>query len=122
MPDQAAPTVNLAVLRGVCSTPPEVRRLASGRRVAALSVRTRGPGVNATSVPVSISEPAAWIEELDTGDEVVVIGLVHRRFFRTAQGTPGARAEVEAVHVTRPTARGLAAVLRRAESALDDLV
>lgn len=121
MPDAATPTVNLAVLRGVCSTPPEIRRLSSGRRVASLAVRTRGPGVHATSVPVSVWEPAGWIEELDSGDEVVVVGVVHRRFFRTAQGTPGARAEVEAVQVTRPTARGLAAALRRAEDALDDL-
>jgi hypothetical protein len=121
MPDDTTPTVNLAVLRGVCSAPPVVRRLAGGRRVGALSVRTRGPGAHATSVPVSVWEPATWIEDLDTGDEVIVVGVVHRRFFRTASGAAGARAEVEAAHVTRPTARGLAAALRRAQAALDGL-
>jgi hypothetical protein len=122
MPHDTAPTVNLAVLRGVCSAPTEVRRLSGGRRVASLSVRTRGPGAHATSVPVSVWEPAAWVEDLDAGDELIVVGVVHRRFFRTAGGTPGARAEVEATHVARPTSRGIAAALRRAEAALDGLV
>jgi folate-dependent tRNA-U54 methylase TrmFO/GidA len=82
---------------------------------------TLGIALRREGVPVTIWEPPAWVENLDAGEEVVVVGLVRRRFFRTAQGMSGARAEVEAAHVTRPTARGLAAALRRAEGALDGL-
>jgi len=111
----AAPTdpepegLNLAVLWGVCSTAAEVRELASGRRLVGLAVRTpvtpgRGgrPAVTgasaasaaqarATSVPVTVWDPPAWVEGLGEGDPVVVVGVVRRRFFVTASGRRGAK-------------------------------
>lgn len=120
--DEAAlATVNLVVLRGVASGPPETRVLRSGRRLAALSVRVHALGPGSTSVPVAVWDPAPWVEELDVEDPVVVVGTLRRRFFRTAVGT-GARVEVEASMIGRGTdRRRLDAALRRADEALEGL-
>ena len=112
--------VNLVVVRGECSGAPELRELESGRRLAALAVRAPGPDGRATSVPVTVWEPAAWVEDLDEGVEIVVVGAVRRRFFRTAVGGAGARVDVEATFVGRAgQRRQLDAALRRAGEALD---
>src|SRR5262245_47237985 len=85
-------TVNLAVLRGGCPNPPDGRVLESGRRLASLALRTHGPGARATSVPVTVWEPPAWLEDVGAGEELVIVGAVHRRFFKTATGS-AAKAE-----------------------------
>jgi len=108
--------LNLAVVRGPLSSPPEVRTLVSGSRVAALSVRTPLED-RATSVPVTVWDPPGWIEALAEGDDVVVLGTVRRRFYR-AGGTTGSRVDVEASFVGRPTKRELGAWRRRVEAAL----
>ena len=125
------PGVNLAVIWGTCSAPPEVRTLESGSRVASLSVRTpahaaparRGRAaaavaVTATSVPVTVWDPPAWMETLDAGDAVVVVGSVRRRFFATRTGARGAKAEVEAATIARATERQLEQASSRALAAL----
>jgi single-strand DNA-binding protein len=112
-------TINLSVVRGTVSAPPEVRVLESGSRVAALAVRTNGPDGKDTSVPVTVWDPPAWLETLDAGDGVLVVGRVRRRFFRTAGGARGAKTEVEADVVARARdRRRLAAVTRRIDAAL----
>ena len=116
------PTVNLVVLRGVASAPPETRVLRSGRRLATLSVRVHALGPSATSVPVAVWDPPAWVEALDVDDPVVVVGTLRRRFFQTATGT-GSRVEVEASLVGRGNdRRRLDTALRRADEALEGLV
>jgi len=78
-----SPGVNLAVLCGPCSGPAEVRVLESGTRLATLAVRCpTGPGADerATSVPVTVWDPPAWVETLAAGDPVVVVGRMRRRF------------------------------------------
>ena len=64
--------VNLAVLCGPCSGPAEVRVLESGTRLATLAVRCpAGAGTadeRATSVPVTVWDPPAWVETLEAGD------------------------------------------------------
>ena len=116
------PTVNLVVLRGVASAPAEIRTLTSGLRIATLSVRVHALDPGATSVPVAVREPAAWVEDVDEGDPVVVVGALRRRFFRTATGATGARVEVEARVIGKGTdRRRLESVLRRAESELEAL-
>ena len=129
--------INLAVVSGVCSAPPVVRVLASGTRVASLSVRatahggSRGSRANgargaeaaerATSVPVTVWDPPAWVEALDTGDAVVVVGQVRRRFYSRPGGV-GSRVDLEAVSIARARdRRRVDAALRRATSLLDDL-
>jgi single-strand DNA-binding protein len=112
--------LNLAVLRGTCSSPAEVRTLPSGDVLAQLQVTTR-VDARAVSVPVAVPKPPGWVEDLDTGDEVVVIGYVRRRFFR-AGGATASRVEVEAEAVARPRdRRRLAAIQRRIDAHLEAL-
>jgi single-strand DNA-binding protein len=117
-------SLNLCVVRGECSAPAEVRLLASGARLASLSVRVRAPGGPATSVPVVVWDPPPRTEDalrnLCEGDEVVAVGRVVRRFFRSGAGT-ASRVEVRAELVAPADRRRLAQALRRAERALDDL-
>lgn len=99
--DGGAGRLNLVVIVGTCSGPPELRELPSGRRLAAIAVRAPGPDGRATSVPVTVWQPAGWVADLDEGIDVVVVGAVRRRFFRTGAGGAGARVDVEAVFVGR---------------------
>jgi single-strand DNA-binding protein len=112
-------SVNLAVVRGVLSTGPEVRVLASGSTVASLSVRAP-LAEGATSVPVTVWDPPAWLADLGPGDEVVVLGTVRRRFYRAGGGT-GSRVDVEAGFVGRTRRRDLEAWRRRVEACVADL-
>ena len=49
----------------------------------------------ATSVPVTVWDPPAWVETLDAGDVVVVVGRMRRRFYQRPGGV-GSRVDVEA--------------------------
>jgi single-strand DNA-binding protein len=112
--------MNVALLRGTCSSPAEVRTLPSGTVLAQLQLTTRVNGT-ALSVPVAVVDPAEWVRDVDTGDELVVVGRVRRRFFRTAGGT-ASRVEVEAEIVARARdRRRLRALRRRVEHVLDAL-
>jgi single-strand DNA-binding protein len=111
--------LNVTVLRGPLSSPPELRTLPTGNEVATLAVRTPAEG-RSTSVPVTVWDPPAWIGDLGPGDEVLVLGSVRRRFYRTAGGT-GSRVDVEAAVVTRDDRRRLPAFVRRVEARLADL-
>jgi hypothetical protein len=120
--DAEVPTANLVVLRGVASAPPELRTLTSGRRIATLSVRVHALDPGFTSVPVAVREPPAWVEDLDEGAPLVVVGALRRRFFKTASGATGARVEVEARLVGRGgDRRRLETARRRAEEELEGL-
>jgi len=91
-------------------------------RLATLGVRVHALAEGATSVPVSIREPAGWVEDLDEGDPLVVLGVVRRRFFRNASGATGSRVEVDATLVGRGTdRRRLDSARRKAEVELDGL-
>ena len=123
--------LNLAVIWGTCSAPPEIRTLESGSRVASLAVRTpasaatgrrgRTAPVTATSVPVTVWDPPAWVETLDAGDALVVVGSVRRRFFATRSGARGAKAEVEAATIAKATDRQREQASTRALVALASL-
>ena len=60
-------SVNLAVVRGVCSSPAEVRVLPSGSTLVVLQVTTRHGAEAAVSVPVVAWDPPASVSELDVG-------------------------------------------------------
>ena len=114
-------SVNLVVVHGECSRPSDVRELESGTRLASLALRVPSDEGAATSVPVTVWSPPTWVEDLDVGDEVVVLGAVRRRFYKTGAGT-GARVDVEAVAVARAgRKREISAILRKAQTALDEL-
>jgi single-strand DNA-binding protein len=106
-----AESFNVAIVRGACSSAPEVRILPSDQRLAQLQLTTRVDG-RAMSVPVSVIDPPAWLEGLEAGDEVVVLGSVRRRFFRAA-GTTASRVEIEAEVVCRGRDRRRSRSLRR---------
>jgi single-strand DNA-binding protein len=114
------PSLNVAVLRGQCSSPPEVRVLPSGQVLAQIQLTTRG-AEKAVSVPVAVWSPPAWVEALDAGDEIIVVGPVRRRFFR-AGGATASRVEVEAEAVARARdRRRLGALRKRVGQLLADL-
>jgi hypothetical protein len=116
--------VNLGVLCGPCSTAPEVRVLESGTRLATLAVRCpAGPSADerATSVPVTVWNPPAWLDTLEAGEVVVVVGRLRRRFYQRPGGV-GSRVDVEAEYIGRARdRRRIDAALRRALQALDAL-
>lgn len=116
--------INLSVLCGPCSTAPEVRILESGTRLATLSIRCpAGAAGNerATSVPVTVWDPPAWIDTLEPGDAVVVVGRLRRRFYQRPGGV-GSRVDVEAEMIGRARdRRRIDAALRRALAALEAL-
>ncbi len=99
MPENETTSVNVAILRGTCSSPAGIRVMPSTQSLAQLQVTTRVDG-RGLSVPVAVVDPPAWVQELDAGDEIVVVGVIRRRFFRAA-GTTASRVEVEAEVVAR---------------------
>ena len=112
------PALNLSVICGPCSAAPEIRVLESGTRLATLAVRCPAGDDRATSVPVTVWDPPAWVETLDAGDAVVVVGSVRRRFFATRTGARGAKSEVEAATIAKATDRQLEQASTRARAAL----
>jgi single-strand DNA-binding protein len=96
--------LNVCVLRGTLSKVPEVRALPSGSDVATYEVTVRRGDEPADSVPVAWFDPPSSATTFDRGDEVVVVGRVRRRFFRTAAGTQS-RTEVVADKVVAATHR-----------------
>jgi hypothetical protein len=121
--------VNLSVVCGPCSAAPEIRVLESGTRLATFGVRCPGGDGGAgssgssgtTSVPVTVWSPAAWIETLEAGDAVVVVGRLRRRFFQRPGGV-GSRVDLEAELVGRARdRRKVASAYRRALAALEPL-
>ena len=99
--EQSITTINLAIVRGAASGPPELRQLPSGSRLATFALRTHALAPPATSVPVAAWDPPAWLEAVEPGDELIVAGCLRRRFYRSATGNLAARVELEAAVVGR---------------------
>ena len=95
--------MNIVLLEGALSSAPDVRTLASGSTLVQLQVTTRDDATT-RSVPVSSIDPKPWVEALDAGDSVVVLGAVERRFFR-AGGATASRTEVVAHSIRRASDR-----------------
>jgi single-strand DNA-binding protein len=102
-----APGTNLSVLVGTLSRPAELRHLPSGDQVLALEVTVHPEGRPAESVPVAWTGAPVAASRWTTGEEVLVVGRVRRRFFR-AGGATQSRTEVVAT-VAVPTRRAAAA-------------
>ena len=75
--------MNVVVLRGTLSSDPIDRTLASGSTIWSLEVTTRTEE-GAFSVPVAWADPP-HPPRVTAGDEVVVVGQVRRRFFRSGE-------------------------------------
>ena len=112
--------VNLAVVRGIVSSPAEVRVLPSETVLVQLQVTTRLE-TETLSIPVSCWNPAGWVETLEPGEEIVVVGRVRRRFFR-AGGATASRVELEADVISRANdRRRVQSAVRRVNAALESL-
>ena len=115
----AAP-LNLAVIRGEVSSQPDVRVLPSEAVLVQLQVTTRLES-ETLSTPIAVWNPPGWVEELEPGSEIVVVGRVRRRFFRAA-GATASRVELEADVVARAgDRRRVRAALRRVNATLEGL-
>jgi len=115
----AAP-LNLAVIRGEVTSQPDVRVLPSEAVLVQLQVTTRLES-ETLSTPIAVWNPPDWVEELEPGAEIVVVGRVRRRFFRAA-GATASRVELEA-DVVAPAGdrRRVRAALRRVNATLEGL-
>jgi single-strand DNA-binding protein len=112
--------LNLVVVRGEVSSPPDVRVLPSEAVLVQLQVTTRLES-ETLSTPIAVWNPAAWVQELEPGTEIVVVGRIRRRFFRAA-GATASRVEVEADVVARATdRRRVRAAMRKVNAALEPL-
>jgi single-stranded DNA-binding protein len=108
--------MNVVYLQGRLSSDPVVRELASGSRLLSLEVTT-STDTGTANVPVAWFDPPA-VPEWVAGVEVVVRGVVKRRFYRGVSGTQS-RTEVVAAEVCAISKRRQAQrVHERALSAL----
>ena len=94
---------NLVVLRGALVNEPTARELPSGSVVVQFDVTTRDDA-GAQSVPVAWFDPPAGGLAAATGEELVVVGSVRRRFFRTG-GVTQSRTEVVARSIVKASRR-----------------
>lgn len=112
---------NLVFLRGRVTSPPVVRDLASGSVLATVQVTTGGGDGPAVSVPIAWWDPGPAVEQVGEGDEIVVIGRVRRRFFRSGERT-ASRVEVEALAVVSAgNRRRVRTLVRRVHQIADAL-
>ena len=78
--------MNLVILRGALSRPPEARDLRSGDVVVSYDVTVRGrEGVPAESVPVVWFAPPAGSADLERDNEVVADKVIPARRAKAAQ-------------------------------------
>ena len=110
--------MNISIVRGALSRPPQARVLPSGDRLVAYDVTVAASGGRgAESVPVVWLGAPDSAQDLAPETEVVVVGRVRRRFFR-AGGTTQSRTEVVA-HCVVP-ARQVKRAARLARAALGE--
>jgi single-strand DNA-binding protein len=115
--------MNITIVRGALSRPPQVRALPSGDLLVSYDITVPGTeGRAAESVPVVWFGAPAAAHALEPDTEVVAVGRVRRRFFR-AGGATQSRTEVVADAVVparqaRRAARVARAALADAEDAL----
>ncbi len=90
--------MNIVIVRGRLSRPPELRELPSGEAVVGYEVVVERDGQRSESVPVVWYAPPPSARDIEPDTEVVAVGRVRRRFFR-AGGATQSRTEVVAERV-----------------------
>lgn len=110
--------MNVAIVWGRLSSPPRTTELGSGDVLVRYEVTVARDDGPADSVPVTWVGPAKHAPgvQLDTGDEVVAVGRVRRRWYRPAAGPPRSATEVVATTVVPASRR--AAARRAVDAAL----
>ncbi|MAT05553.1 MAG: hypothetical protein CL424_10980 [Acidimicrobiaceae bacterium] len=107
--------LNVAVVCGTVTSEPRTRELPSGSTVTQVEVSTRLDD-GTCSVPIVVVDAAVTV---GTGDQVVAVGRVVRRFFR-AGGVTQSRTELVATKLVRASNRR--SVERALRLASDELV
>lgn len=110
--------MNVVVLRGTLTRPPESRVLASGQSIVGFEVKTASSEVGTQVAPVVWENPPPSAATMVVGCEVVVAGTIRRRFFR-AGGATSSRTEVLASAVI--PSRRVKAAQRLVEEALAEV-
>jgi len=100
--DGSPPSLNLAVLAGTLIAEPVISELSTGEIVASLSVRSTDAKGRKCSSPVRWVDPGRAVHRLHADQDVVIIGRVVRRFFRSG-GQVISRTEIVASNVLRPS-------------------
>lgn len=77
--------MNVVLIRGTLSSDPRERELPSGSLLMQWEVTTGGEA--RCSVPVVWFDPPASVRGLASGTEVVVSGVIRRRFYRAGAAT-----------------------------------
>jgi single-strand DNA-binding protein len=104
--------VNVVIMLGTLSRDPETRALPSGDLLLSFDLTIRSGDEPAHSAPVVWFEPPDTSAALGAGDDVLVVGRVRRRWFRSG-GATQSRTEVVADRVV------LARHTKRTRTALD---
>ena len=111
---------NLSIVVGELVNEPAWRELPSGTTVLSCSVRTSNPDGPATAVPVAWYDPPSRTRTWQSGDEVMVVGAVVRRFFRQGGGGLGSATEVVVGQAERLSHRARVDKLRSTVAAILD--
>ena len=111
---------NVVVLIGRLARPATLRQLPSGTVLVEYQLTVPRPGERAESVPVVWEDPPPSAVEHDTDDEVVVVGRVRRRFFRTAARTESRTEVVAEKVVPAKQAKRVQAVLAGAQARITE--
>ncbi len=111
--------MNVVVLQGVLSSTPRHRQLGSGTQLVSWEVTTPVAGAK-QSVPVVWFDPPRAVQGIGAGDEVVILGSVRRRFYRTGGGATVSATEVLARRAARTGRASDAAKVRAAALELLD--
>jgi len=117
--------LNIAVLGGTLTKPPQVRSLPSGLSLACFDVQVHQADLPDDMVPVALFAGEGEVPKWAGGQELFVVGRVRRRFFR-ASGSTQSRTEVVAEQVLAIEQAGavgavLAQVTATLAGVLDDL-
>ena len=114
-----APGTNVAVVSGLIIRSPQERIAGDGQPILSFELRVRTVDGPVEVVPVAWPDHSLATTVLEAGTEVVVIGRVRQRFFRSG-GTTQSRTELVAEAVI--AARQLAAVRKALARAAARLV
>ena len=114
--------MNVCIIQGRLTRPPEQRVVGDGRPLVTYEVAIDRPEGGTESVPVVWDAAPAVAVDLDVETEVVVVGLVRRRWFRSG-GATQSRTEVVAEGVVpRRSTKRVAKLVGDALSAADQAI
>ena len=114
--------MNVCILQGRLTRPPEQRVVGDGRSLVTYELAVDRPSGGPESVPVVWEEAPAVAVELDVDAEVVVVGRVRRRWFRSG-GATQSRTEVVATGVVpRRATKRVAKLVSDALTAADQAI